>query len=67
MRSSAVSTSHIKSGNESGQRYSRCDEMLRFGGREMTIQRARKRMSIGSHTYLLLVIGFDKNLLTLAA
>ena len=67
MRSCAVTTSHIESGNESGQRYSRCAEILQFGGREMTIRRARKRTSIGSHTHLLLVIHFDGNLLTLAA
>jgi len=67
MRVCAVSTSHIESGNESGQRYNRCAEMLQFGGREMTIRRARKRTSIGSHMYLLLVIHFDESLLTLAA
>ena len=33
----------------------------------MTIQRARKRTSIGSHMYLLLVIRFDESMLTLAA
>jgi len=63
----AVSTSHIESGNESGQRYSRCVDMLQFGGREMTIRRARKRTSIGSHMCPLLVIHFDESLLTLSS
>jgi len=67
MRSCAVSTSHIRSGNESEQRYSRCAEMLQFGGNRMTIRRVHKRASIGSHMCLLLVIGLDGRLLTLAA
>jgi len=67
MRSCAVSTSHIESRNESEQRYNVDDEILQFGGREMTIRRARKRTSIGSHMCLLLVIRFDESLLTLAA
>ena len=37
MRSCAVSTSHVGSGNESGRRYDLDDEILQFGGREMTI------------------------------
>jgi len=67
MRSCAVSTSHIEPGNESGRRYSKGDEILQFGGREMTIRGARKRTSIASNVCLLLVICFDESLLTLAA
>ena len=67
MRSCAVSTSHTGSGNESERRYSRCAEMLQFGGREMAMRRARERTSIASHMCLLLVIRFDESLLTLAA
>jgi len=67
MRSCAVSTSHIQSGNESEQRYSRCVEMLQFGDWEMTIRGACKQTSIGSYVCPLLVIGVDGRLLTLAA